>query len=367
MKDSWLGNRQLQMAMRLVISLCTGVGSLVCLTPVSFAADAGDSSKQLLTTNSPFVLYMENPPWIKKMLLVQSVFTESGPGPGQETMKGWVKYTNRVAVQPSGMYFESLNPNPTPFTEAASPTQRVVLAVCSRYIWQADVDSHSFSYSFKSPQLGGSESNLQAMVVKIRMEYSINPARYFGLPPLLPGSFRLTDYNHFTATTTKGDPLKGKIQNAVGNRPTRLSYFLGGNTKDSVLLQYRYMLNGELPSYIVRQEPNNRWKYRRNLTNWILSASYGIDLHIQHGYTPDMFFPDLAIFNHFIVSSNGLRYDWTRQGLKPVVERYISPAEALGLQHGRAVPIVILLIFLSGSGVFVWQIARRLRNKNQNQ
>ncbi|HET7625318.1 MAG TPA: hypothetical protein VFM25_08630, partial [Verrucomicrobiae bacterium] len=76
------------------------VGIFLCVIQVLCWTGASASSEPLLTTNSPFVLYMQNPPWIKELIFIKNAFAEGGPVPGQINVKGWVYETNRLAIQP---------------------------------------------------------------------------------------------------------------------------------------------------------------------------------------------------------------------------------------------------------------------------
>ena len=107
-------------------TVCLAIMLWVWISPSAFGQDSSNSSGSLLTTNSPFVLYLQNPPWIKKLVFVENVFNEAGPTPEHITLRAWVNETNVVAIQPSGMYLIRLTPPPPGFGPPASPKQLVV-------------------------------------------------------------------------------------------------------------------------------------------------------------------------------------------------------------------------------------------------
>ncbi len=338
-------------------TVCLAIMLWVWISPSAFGQDSSNSSGSLLTTNSPFVLYLQNPPWIKKLVFVENVFNEAGPTPEHITLRAWVNETNVVAIQPSGMYLIRLTPNPAGFGPPASPKQLVVQGVADSYFWQASRDLHYLALSSKLPQAGGTESNNLQRLWKMFLQWDINPVRYFGFPPLRPGSFCLGGSNQFAAVTEDGQDVAGEILSASNNRPTRLKYFIGSDIDNPVSLIYQYGPGDALPNYFVRLDPGNPYPHRRERTNWILTASYGIDTNVQKGYTPAMFFSNSGDFSRILIQSNGERYLVTSNGLSLVPDKYVPPP-FLPHQHSEMVTVVILMIFLAGSGLFVWKVAR---------
>src|SRR5690242_17364602 len=88
---------------------------LVCLL-ISFGfarlAVGQEATSNLLTTNSPFVRYLQNPPWIKEMRYVQSMYCAAGPAPGKIEEQTWIDDTNCFALQPNGMFYEEYTGSP---------------------------------------------------------------------------------------------------------------------------------------------------------------------------------------------------------------------------------------------------------------
>ena len=270
--------------------------------------------------------YLDSPPWIKEMLFVQSTYNEAGGVPGKETIKGWVNVTNRMAIQPSGIFFESLTPNPVPFTVAASPTQRVVLGISDHVIWQGNLDSGLISLSSRRAEEGGSSSNHLQTLVELRLKWDINPARFFGFPPLQPGSLKLSG-DKFEAITTGEKAVKGEILDRSEGLPVRLKFVLNNDPNEYTLINYKYSPSEQLPVYFDRIKIRNGHAFGLALTNWIRAANFGIDSNIIGGYSPEMFFSNLNVFSTVIIESNGLRYSVAASGLlKPVDETYIGPA-----------------------------------------
>lgn len=342
--------------------VATACMEIIFLLSISASAQDSSVSNTLLTTNSAFVRYLEAPPWIKNMTFVVNAFWQAGPEPGKETWKGWVETTNRIAVQPSGMYFEPLNPNPTPLAPPTSPTQVDIQGISERYYWQANLDEHALSTSPQRADEGGSEDNRLQSLLRLEQEYAIQPVRYFGFPPLRPGSFHLTAQNRFVAVTTGGESLSGEVLDAYDNRPIKLRYSMDNDKNNYVLVTYRYG-SGELPDYFERHQPANRYKHARNKTNWILSANYGLDPNIHNGYSPSMFFSNLAIFTHIFLESNGQRYILMPNGqAKRTSGRYTLLPQLGSVQpQQRNIVRAILIVFLVGSGFFIWKVVRRQR------
>ena len=359
------GNERDARRIRSMPDLCLSAVLLVCLGFQAATGVAQEAAPSLLTTNSPFVLYLENPPWIKEMRYVISKFNVAKSASGQILSQGWINTTNRLAIQPSGMFFETLNPNPVPFTEPASPTQLLVLGVSDRYVWQGNIDSHLFAFSSQIPEDGGSENNHLQIVTKVTQQWDINPVRYFGFPALRNNSFQLVGHDRFEAVTIADEPLAGEIMIASNNQVIQLKYGLKGNTNDYTMVTYKYGAGSELPNYLERKQlRQDGSKYGLDLTNWIEGVSYGTDSEIQKGYAYSMFFTNFAVFTQIVLESNGQRYLISQNGgMSSVNERFISPV--FGKGHSRIVTIMFLIIFLAASVVFVWRISQRTENKKQ--
>lgn len=344
--------------------VCIGMFFVQCIIQSVSAEGTNAFVNTLLTTNSPFVLYLENPPWIKEMCFVENIFWEAGPEPGQEKVKGWVESTNRVAIQPSGMYFELLNPSPVPFTPPASSTQKVVQGISDSYFWEANLDRHEMSLSPRGAEEGGSENNRLPQLLQMEQQLDIGPARYFGFPPLSAGSFKLTAQNDFTAATTEGRLLSGEVLDAYNDRPIQLKYSLDNDPNNYVIITYRYG-SGELPIYFERHQPRNKFEYLRDKTNWILLANYGVDPTIHEGYRPSIFFSNLTVFSHVILESNEHRYVvMPFKEARQISETYtpLPPTLPPTLPVHRAPRIIVaavLIVFFVGGGIFIWGVALR--------
>ncbi len=336
-----------------------------CFLPASGWGQTDDFN--LLTTNSPFVLYMQNPPWIKEMYFAKNYFVEEGSTPGQITKKEWVNATNRLAIQPSGMFYEpSILVLPG---DPALPLQRVVKGISDHYYWDAEImhgqtmHGQSLALSSRRPEEGGTDTNHLQLLLEALKNDDINPARFLGFPPLLTNSFHLIDNDKFAAITAESEPVEGEILDASDNRPLKLKYALNGNTNNYVSIIYKYETAGELPDYFERREPGNRRKYARDLTNWIVSASYGVDSKIQNGYSPSMFFSNLSIFTHIVIESNGMRYDLKSEGgITPANEKYVPLDEIMGRAHHKLFTSMTIIIFLVGCGFFIWKVSTRSGN-----
>jgi hypothetical protein len=329
----------------------------VCIVVFSAVYDYG----------TDIVEYLNSPPWIKEMLFVQSTYNEAGSVPGKETIKGWVNVTNRMAIQPGGMFFESLTPNPVPFTVAASPTQRVVLGISDHFIWQGNIDSSLISISSRRAQEGGSSSNPLQTLVDLRLKWDINPARFFGFPPLQPGSLKLSG-DKFEALTTDDRAVKGEILDRSEGLPVRLQFALDNDLNEYTLINYKYSPNEQLPVYFDRVRIRNGHVFGLALTNWFRISNFGADSNIHGGYTPEMFFTNLNVFSTVIVESNGSRYSVTANGiLRPVDERYIGPARIFDRRgSNKGLTVVILFIFLVANGCFIVIIRLRQRKARNN-
>lgn len=327
---------------------------LVLLLPVATRAQGANPR---LTTNSPFVRYLQHPPWIKELRFVRSEFTQVGTGPGHITAEGWIHSTNQVSIQPSGMLYQPLSVGVMPPGVPNIGGGPAFQGISDHYYWNAQPAQHYLALSSRRPEEGGTDTNHLQILTEVLKKWNINPVRYFGFPPLLENSFHLTADNQFEATTTEGIPLAGEVLLAADDLPLQLKYFLNGHASHSTLINYKYG-GDDLPNYIVCHEPWNPLKNNQDTTNWIESAVFGLDTNIQKGYSPSMFFTNLAIFTHTLIESNGGRYRVEPKGgmeSKAVVERYVPSDEAAGVRHRRwRVPVVILAL-LVGSGLVVWK------------
>jgi hypothetical protein len=330
---------------------------IIGLLAIDLTSSAQDNSSDLVTTNSPFVVYLQNPPWIMEMQFVKARLNTK-LSPQNKIFQAWVNGTNRIAIQPSGMFWEDLTPNPVQFTEPASPTQRLVFGISEKNLWQGNIDSHMISFSYKNELLGGSESNHLQRLARIMTDRIIDPVRYFGLPALQVGTFRLVDGNGFTAITSRSQILEGRILTGSDGGVRQLQYWLDGNTNDYFLITYQYGEHGGLPNYI-EQAAFRSGKIQPGIcsTNWIEHATYGIDASVQNGYTYNMFFTNIASFELVCIESNGIQYLLSAQGVLRPIKNYSRQAN--GGKFGVKTFVAFLLIVSAGCTILI------LRSRSQ--
>lgn len=321
--------------------------------PIStMAQTAGDN---LLTTNSPFVLYLQNPPWIKEMRYVESRISRIGEQ-GKVVATFWAYHTNLAGIQPSGFFNEEL-PSPNKYTL----DDKLIRGVSDRYYWSTQTNAKTGSSLLLSPtrpEEGGTESNSAQRVGK-EFEEKLERFRHFGLPTLLTNSFKLVGHDRFEAQTKDGYALDGKILSATENRPLIITYSLGGATDDVFTVKYAYKPREDLPNYFECREfrhgkayGNPHLDWLRPVTNWIEKVNYGISEHITNGYSPNMFYTNLDTFS-ITIWSNGMRYAIGASGRRMAVPNYIPEFPGSESGHNFAFPIVFLISLLAG-GFFVW-------------
>jgi hypothetical protein len=311
-------------------------------------------TSNILTTNSPFVGYLENPPWIKETTYVESHFHRVLEN-GEVKAQFWINMTNRGGIQPSGFFIEELT------TPKYSPVFKAVRGMSDHYYWSAQTNSKvgsSLSLSSRRAGEGESETNLDQIVGEEFRE-KLQRLRHFGLPALLTNSFRLIDRGQFKAQTVDGYEVQGKFLGVSNNRPLALRYNFEGATNDIVDIKYAYAPGEELPNYFEYVELRNGKPYHdphsdwlHPVTNWILTLDYGIEEDISNGYTPAMFFSNLTNFT-IVISSNGMRYEAKQSGKLAPVDTSIP---RLPDRERRAPLIGALVIFLFVGGLTVWKL-----------
>jgi hypothetical protein len=280
--------------------------------------------------------------------------------------RGWVNKTNQIGVQPTGFFFESLNPNPEFFAPRPSSKQRVVEGVSDRQIWQGNIDSGLFSFSSLRADEGWSPDNHLQILMNLRVLWEIDPIRFFGLPALEAESFKLGVSNSFQAFTAKGDLLSGFVLEAYNNLPIKLKYSVGTNFNGYFLIEYKYKKESELPWYFERSEFSNKERRGFTLTNWIEQVEYGINTNIQHGYLHDIFFTNY-VFKTILINSNGARYQLLNDGkLKPMFEQYQQ--EKNKEIKKRAFPVILVFVICNVFfGLFVLKALRLNSAVKQNK
>lgn len=312
-----------------------------------------------ISTNSALVAYLEDTPWLVDVLFVASSFNVAASPSGEIKYQDWILATNRAAVQPSGLYFEMLNPNPPKFTTPATSTQRVVLGMSDKHIWQGNIDSRLLSYSSRDPKLGWSDSNLLQLVAKNFEKNQIDPVRYFGFPALLKNSFQLVGGSNIKATTGDGELLEGSILAMTNGLVSEVRYGIISKNDDYFILRYGYKNNEKLPSYIERKQfHNDGTEFGLPLTNWIEKISYGVDPGATNGYSYSTFFRNAGVFSQIIMESNGQRHLVSVKGdLTPVVEKWTP--QVIPNRANKFFAGLILVVFLVGSSYFVWKVGSR--------
>ncbi len=338
----------------------SGVAILISqgFSPISVIGQSANS-EELLATNSPFVVYLQNAPWIKDMVYVESQFHRavSGDKPGKSDRTTWINATNHAAIQPSGLFIERLTGSP--FGPKRTPDQRLVHGISDHYDWNAEIDENRIgrlSLSSKLPSEGASEKNLSTRNSKL-VEKLVNRIRHFGLPPLRTNSFRLLDQNQFEAVTDEGFVLSAKIQASSNNNPLALTYILEEITNDVFSITYGYPHGGTLPTYFEYREMRNGRPYGIPTTNRILTVSYGIDESVAKGYSPSAFFTNLAIFTRILIESNGQRFLIKENGQASLIDE--SPPPPLPGKEKKGKAFTIIIIFLIAGGLVVWRVHQR--------
>jgi RNA polymerase sigma factor (sigma-70 family) len=295
------------------LKLAAGIGASVALATgtvvfaVGYTADASHDKTELvgatLSANSPFIRFLSETPWIKRLQFVHGNFAVTNTNPNAGMV--WVRFTNTFGVQPSGSYI-SLSP-------------RMFSGVNDQVYWSANEKMRLLRVTPVDP-----DTRYNPIVENFRSR--MEEAQYLGLPALRPWSFVMHEDGSFTATTLKDELLKGRILKASNDRPLALTYqFISqgtpaGTEEFNVSVIYQYVSEvAPLPSIIGRMErsqvrqqsvfsgPNQSMTINGDRdglsisTNYILSAEYGVDSSITNGYSATMFFPDA---NQYRLQSN---------------------------------------------------------------
>lgn len=320
-------------------------------TPSAWGDEKEDPiARGSVTENSPFILHLLNPPWIKDVRYVESQFCQIGRA-GQTEKEFWVDITNRAAIQPSGMFIEQLTA--LPFEPG-----KQVRGISDRYFWKVNdamSGSNIHGQLILSPtqvEEGASKANSGQIVAEL-CQQQLERLRHFGFPALRVNSFSLLNGSRFEAVTLEGIALEGKILNSIGNRPISLTYRLTNNPTENYSVRYEYNSSDqELPSSFEYAGFRNGLELGK-YTNRIEEVHYGLDSEIQHGYSPSMFFTNLASFSHVITWSNGVRYQIIQGGKLsgPLSEKQRAYPENVKLR--RAVVIAILSISLIVGGIII--------------
>jgi hypothetical protein len=346
---------------------------LLCSALAGMAGD--DQNAPMLTTNSPFVLYLQNPPWIKKMQFKKSQVLKKVTG-GRNGAKNVIIETFEGAIQPSGFYFERRQPSIPGVTRPHEgipwphdPDERGMGGICNDYYWAAYWQGVSpgavrnLSLDPRHPEEGASDKNTVRDVMGLYL-IDLENIRFWGLPELRPNSFELKGDNQFMAVTAKGDLLNGKILTVSDNKPLELTYSLNTGSASAVI-KYQYGPNQPLPNYFEISRTMNGRPVVAPQTNWIDRMEYGLAGEIQSGYAPSLFF-DLSKFTHTILWSNGVDYTLGSDG-SMIANNHVQRPPVLGdmktERHELARWVMISIIFVSAMAA--WATMRRA-NKQTN-
>jgi hypothetical protein len=329
-------------------------------------------SQQTLGTNSPFVIYLQNPPWIKKLKYTRSMLWKEGNIPPKIDKEEWGTATYFGAVQPGGYCYFDQSLVSAPFTDPSKPSSKSIMGMSDDYYWAVTwdgddpTDRRGLTLGSTHAQLGGSDDNAIDASVNV-FKNQLQAIRYYGLPPLQTNSIKLLQNNLFVAVTADGEPLNISVLSSSNNRPYKLCYYAGSVSNQESLvtcLSYRYDGAQSLPNYFEVEKMVNG-KPAPNFypaTNWIEQIEYGLDFSASNGYKPSMFFTNIGMFNFITMYSNGTRYL-----LFPSNKMVEYTPEASGeffksrheshVKSSNAKFIFMLIIPLSAVGI--WLITRR--------
>jgi RNA polymerase sigma factor (sigma-70 family) len=297
------------------LALAAGT-AIVAITYVAEAAHA-PNKVPTLSQQSPFVRYLSDPPWIKKLQFAHGQF--SGPGflntNDPPPPPAWLVMTNTFGVQPSGSYFMSFS---------SKPGVRSVSGVNDQNYWTAQERAKWLGITPVAPDATFGVPSIETS--RPRME----ELRHLGLPGLRPGTFAMHEDGTFTATTLKDELLEGRILKVSNDRPLALTYHVTSDSPNHIrqvasgTITYRYAsATAPLPENIGLSD--QAWASLQLLngresttgaggsllpsTNYILSVEYGLDESISNGYWPSMFFPDVDQYRRTVyMVSNGVDY-----------------------------------------------------------
>jgi hypothetical protein len=314
-----------------------------------------------VTTNSPFVIYLANPPWFKHVEYVRSRLFVAATEPGKNETRIWANITNVAAIQPSGGYNEELSP--APFGKRPSPGDRRVSGVSEEYFWNA-----GFNQILLSPTSTGAVEDDPPRIVVQRILSEIARIQNLGLPAIQSNSFQVYTNNRFEAITATGESLEGRIVSASHNRPLEISYKLSSNPADLITVRYNYRSDEEdIPRYFEycdRRDGKDFMVY----TNWLLSVNYGIDNAISNGYPPQMFFTNMLKFTSVDLWSNSIRYSvGPNARLQPVSASDVGPSELPYQPNKRTAYFVISTLVLVSIAFGVGVIRNFLKNKTKER
>lgn len=341
------------------------------------------AGEKLLTTNSPFVVYMQNPPWIKEMQFKKGWSVEVGAA-GKMRMSPPVTATFNASIQPSGFYFERHNPPPVPgfsipndphppaqgLTPPYNPDERGMGGISKDYFWtiywggSSTGAERDLNLDPRRLEEGGLDKNETRSLLGLYF-IDMENIRFFGLPELRPNSFELLEDNQFKAVTVKGELLNGKILSARDGKPLELAYNVDTEPKGSShSIRYLYGDNQPLPNYFEVGQALNGRAFGAPQISSIDRMELGLDDKIQGGYSPSMFFPDLGKFNHVIVWSNGVDYTLKPNGgMIANNHMQLPPVFPNSKLERPKLARMVMLTIIFGSAVVAWAVMRRTKGR----
>ncbi|HET7625126.1 MAG TPA: hypothetical protein VFM25_07665 [Verrucomicrobiae bacterium] len=264
---------------------------------------------EVLTTNSPFLRYLNNPPWIKDISFRVSVHFKAGRIPGHVDREEWGSITYTGALQPTGFVLEPITFPPKGFGPPAMTGMRTVAGLSDSYYWSAYwggdslVAERALTLSSTHSDLGGSDKNVGQIAVQAFIK-SIEKQRFLGFPNLRTNSIKLRG-SSFQARTADGDILIGNVLSVSNDLPLFLRYHGEADSAAITTIHYRYAPNNPVPDYF---EITSRATKGETQTNWIEKVEFGVEPSLTKGYAPSMFFTNLDTFDTVIIYSNGNRY-----------------------------------------------------------
>jgi hypothetical protein len=371
-----------QLKVRVLVGLLWTSGLVLCPT-ISFAA-AEARVDSLATDNSPFVQYMQDPPWIRQMQFRQ-VFSDKKAAPGQTPeVTAPLLATYKGAIQPSGLYFVRRLPPPPPGGMTIpndpdppargkvmpyDPERRGAGGISKDHYWAVFWEGSSpaagreLTLDPQSPNKGGSAENQLRVLIQLYDE-DMERVRFFGFPALLAHSFTVTESNTFSALTSKKVHISGQFLSATNGRPESLQYTLDNEAKNSfhhLTYHYREKNDTMLPDYFeeTRIASGRAFGYPEGC--WIDQLDAGMDEKVTAGYEPSLFF-EMKGINHTVLWSNGVDYTVASDG-GMIANNHVQPSVFAGKTVRRpalARSVMISIIFLSIMAA--WAVLRRPEN-----
>lgn len=302
-----------------------------------------------LSTNAPFIVHLLNPPWIQEVLFVSSELHIAGE------KQIWINMTNRAAIRPDGMFFETLTA--PPFGPKPIPGLNRVFGISDQFYWGADPSSRVLSIIPRETQHNNDQPPLSTIYIQNDIQY----LRHFGFPALQANTFTLGNENQFKALSVDGHVISGKIIECLQDKPVKLFYHIEKETLIHFTIQYGYENDiSPLPNYFSFREIRNNRPFR-DLTNRILQIKWGVDNSILQGFLPSMFYTNLSIFTHVEAWSNGVRFIVSPSGQMRAIT---DDAPTYPNTQTSSRLLVFALFSLAGVVIFMLMITRRQRIHN---